>query len=592
MAVFDSLETEMECGPMKRRNISFVAITLALLGGLFAPELAEARQQRMQVLLVPLNRAEPGRGNFGVDVCRSLQRHLDELDTHVSVPFRNMQDVMRRLRVGQEDLDCVTGRQLALQMNAELVFCGTWDPQPDNTTVVKSLFQQVQTGEVFEVPAVTAGNAADAAAQVFQAFHTYTRQLEHTAFCQEYLASGQWAEARSNCLIALELNPQSLTAHQSLARALLEMDSLERSLQVYRQVLEMTNFINDDALLTAGIVATRLGYREEAGKYFGLYLEINPGDINVRLTIASDVAAEGDALGALQLVEAGIRLEPDSLSLKQFAGHFAMQAAQDVLARQPGGQEDLDPEAAELLEKALGYYMVIFDAHGADTETRMLTNMLGTLNLLRRPEDAVSLGARIVAAKPDEARLWSIYADALNRVGRIDEALAALDSVAAREPDYDRVAARRGQWLLQQGRVDDAKAAFRRAVERTEIMTDDVANNIFAVAYRKQQANEYDDALRIYAAADEFAVDPHTKGMIAFFRGSIRYSQATRMVEPEMTVEAARRALPVFREALGFFRQSGPYAASNPQAAAQVQQHTENTERYIEIAEILIRRGR
>lgn len=587
----------MEFAPMKRRNVSFPVLVLALLAGLLVPDMAEARQ-RMEVLLVPLNRAEPGRGRFGQDVTRALQGHLDELDTHVSVSFQRMRETMNRLRVRPEELDCITGRQLAVQMDAALVFCGTWDPQPDNTIVVEAEFVQARTGESFQVPTVTATSADDAAQQVFEAFHTYIRQLERTSFCEDYLDSEQWVDALNNCLIAVELNPQSVRAQFSLGYAYLELDSLRQSLEAFRKVLEMTDYVHDDALLTAGIVATRIGEREEARRYFSLYLDLNPGDTEVRITVAHDVAEAGDDLAALEIVESGLELDPDSLDLldlKEWAGTFSMRAAQTLIAEQLSDQEELDPRAAELLEKAIEYYEHVFEAYGEEAEETMLSNMMATLNLLGRRDDAVDLGGRIVAVKPETPRMWSIYADALSRVDRIEEALAALDSLAVRDPEYERLTARRGQWYLRLGRAEDARDAFADAVERGDIDSESAARFFLRHAQDYQRAEEYSRAYEIYGMADQFAELPETRGMVAFFQGFIRYTQAEQMVQAAggiETAETARRVQPLFNDALAYFQASAPYAAIGDREASQVRQFMEGAERYLEIIEIVIRRGR
>jgi tetratricopeptide (TPR) repeat protein len=56
-------------------------------------------------------------------------------------------------------------------------------------------------------------------------------------------------------------------------------------------------------MLHAGILAAKLERPDESQGYFRQYLELNPGNVDVRLTIATDLANAGDPAGALTLVE-------------------------------------------------------------------------------------------------------------------------------------------------------------------------------------------------------------------------------------------------------------------------------------------------
>lgn len=385
----------------------------------------------------------------------------------------------------------------------------------------------------------------------------------------------------------------------------MELDSLEQSLTALQKVLEL-NPAKTDALLTAGIVATRLGQEEVARGYFRQYLELNPGSVEVRIQVATDVNDAGDPEGALQIVEEGFAQAPDNISLIQYAGHFALQAAQGYESESQGadGEEQPSPRADSLYDVALGYYGRVFDQQGAQAQPSMLSNMISALVKLDRAQEAVELGRRVVAAKPDNANLWSNYATALQRAGQIDEALAALDSVIARQPDRPAVHARRGDWLLEAGRLDAAVAAFEQAITRGEATADQVGHNIFVTGYTQKfdmdaatypnefpadyMREELDAALDYFALAREIADSEQTDAMASFWSGYILYNRAMRLQEPE-TVASAQEALPLFQEALQFFQQSGPYAET--QSSFELADFINGANQYIEIQQLLIERG-
>src|SRR5690606_17586827 len=124
-------------------------------------------------------------------------------------------------------------------------------------------------------------------------------------------------------------------------------------------------------------------------------LELNPGNLQVRLKIAADIAQAGDPRGALLLVEEGVTSDSVDVTTLQYAGHFALAAARESMENAGQGGE-VSPDVQTLLEKALGYYSRAFDMAGTEADATMLTNMLVAYRLLERNEEAVAFGQRAV----------------------------------------------------------------------------------------------------------------------------------------------------------------------------------------------------
>lgn len=611
----------MEPTETYRRPLIVAVAALMTAGGLVlaAPAPAQDAQQpnqpggRYRVLVAQLTRQGEVDEGFGEDIVEAVRERIDQLATHAPVEEDALDDALDQYDLDEEDLDCVTGRQLANQMQVELVMCGEYQ-QAAQGVQVSARFVGATTGEAFEVEPFTAAEPEQAAQQIFAAFEQYVNQLRFGQFCLQDLQSQAWASALGRCNNALALNPNAQQALVGKGRALLELDSLEQSLATFQKVLEL-NPSKTDALLTAGIVATRLGQQDVARDYFHRYLELNPSSVEVRLKVATDVNNAGDPEGALQIAEEGLAQTPDNVTLIQYAGHFALAAAQEYETQpqgangapaqapetDPTGTQDTEPDpgtegaplpprADSLYNVALNYYRQAFELQGAEANVTMLGNMLNALVKLQRPQEAVDLGARVVAAKPNQAGLWSNYATALQRAGQLEQALTALDKVVELNPEYEAVYARRGNWLLEADRLDDAMTAFETAISRGDATADDVGRNIFVMGYnQKFKTDDFDAALDYFALARDFAESAQTDAMASFWTGYVIYNQAIEIEKPG-TPESAQQALPMFQEALGFFEQSGPYAET--QSSFELADFITGTNQYIERQQLIIDRGR
>src|SRR5690606_5224061 len=109
-------------------------------------------------------------------------------------------------------------------------------------------------------------------------------------------------------------------------QALWKLDSLQAALSTFQQLIELDPG-NQDALLSAGIVATSLEQRDIASQYFHEYLALNPGNAPVRRTVAGEAAKAGDPETALGIVEEGLSGDSVDIALYQYAGQLATAAA-------------------------------------------------------------------------------------------------------------------------------------------------------------------------------------------------------------------------------------------------------------------------
>lgn len=602
-----------------------LGIGLSVLFAFGSVATAAAQQQpsgRYRIVLPKFEREGDVDDDFGEDLIDDLRELIEGLATHQPVENDEYEDALDRFDLDEDEMQCFQVRQVALQIEAELVMCGTYSQAQGESMSVSARFVSAQSGAEFEVAEFVAASHEEAAQQIFTEFERYVNQSRLVVFCWEDMGSQNYEDALDKCTRSLELNPQDVRALYGKARALFELGNtirqaaiddavnnpgqardtelpaeargyFERSLEAHEAVFAVDE-LHEDALKTAGIAAAHLDRNEQARDYFEQYLELNPGDTQVRLTIARDLANAGDPVGALAIAEEGLQQDTaPSMTLVTYLGHFSLRAAQNMQGEAEGAgdeEEATGPDSATtaMFEKALGYYQQVFEEQGSEADPIMLRNIIATLSSLERYDQAAQMAEQIVAAKPDDAPIWSTYATVLNRNGDVDAAIAALDSVQALDPSYPGVWQRKGFWLMRSDRLDEARPALDSAIAKGEIASDGVAQQVFRYGYQKHQDGLPDQALDIFEIARGYAETPQTDAMTKFWTGFILLREGRQVAEPN-TPESAEASLPMFQRALELFQESEPYTSTAQ--SINLQQFIGNAERFIEIQQLLLERG-
>ncbi|MEN8374984.1 MAG: tetratricopeptide repeat protein, partial [Gemmatimonadota bacterium] len=449
-------------------------------------------QGRFKVLVPNLEPLEGAKDNFGKDVSEKLRDLIDDMDTHVSVERDEIRKKLREFDLKEKDLGCIQWRQLAVQMSVELIFCGEYT-ETNSTRIVNSNFQGARNGEPFTVPEFSSTDDDHAAQEIHGAFQDYVQQLRSAAICVDYVGSQQWDNALRTCEEALAINPTMQTALYSRGRAKLgkaegmegtngspgERDQLVHgSLSDFDAVLEQ-NPVHEGAMQSAGYAATLLGDGERALGYFRQMLELDPGNVDVRLRVALDLMEAGDPAGALTLAEEGVEYAPEDMTLKLYIGHFALPAAQ----RYEESEDEADWALANpTYEKALANYDAVFTAQPDSADAVMLRNMLNAMRKLEQTDRAVAFGDRAEAALPDDAGLLVQVATVRKDAGQLDRAIETLESARAIDESVANFDGMMASWLIEAGRLADARAALSRARDAGSISGDDAANLLFAFA--------------------------------------------------------------------------------------------------------------
>ncbi|MCY4399593.1 MAG: hypothetical protein OXE96_09685 [Gemmatimonadetes bacterium] len=568
---------------------------LALLFGPMLAARADAQvATRFRVMvtnLVPLNDAND---DFGKDLAKALRELINQFQTHQPVDEDEIRDAAKEFDLDMEELDCIRSVQLATQLRAENVFCGTYTENKDEKTFsLMGLQFAAPGGASFPIEDQTwhEDDYEAAAAEIAGSFETFVAQLRAAVFCGDFFNSKDWESAERNCTQALAISPGDTQTRNIYAMLLRETDRNEESYEQALMVIEQDP-LHEQALQLAGYLAAQLNRNEEARQHYTAYLQLNPGSVPVRLQIAYDLAMAGDPEGAMILAEEGLELESDNVDLRLGHASYATRAAQDMSAG-AAANAPISMEAAELYRKALESFQVVYGVQGDEMKVENIRTMIAGYAQLGQFEEAISMANQGIQTHGEDALLWSLYADVLKRAERVEEAVAALDEAEARDPALPNVKARQGSWLLELGREEEAVTYLQEAVEKGEQNADAMANLIFATAHRKGVAVEdWNFALRLIGLAKSFEdeVSEKTLGQLDFWHAYSLYQQSIEQ-EQAQTLETAQLTLPKFQQAARLFGlpRVAEYASSNN---IGLQQFRDATQQYIEIEEAIIQRGR
>jgi tetratricopeptide (TPR) repeat protein len=573
----------------------FLPAVLAWPGPASAQDAPERAGERITILVPSLAPGQGLRPRFGEQAARELQVQIERLHTHRTVSNRDLRNALRRHNVRGEQLtDCLVARQLASLEGWGLVVCGAYEDAGGGQVRVVASFVAAETGESFDVePFVVSERAPKEAAQrVLQTFDTWHTQLRHTLFCSDYVDIGQWDMAVTNCQQALALNPGSRAARYLLGHIYWNTDRHLEALGMLDELLELDP-AHQEALKLAGIVATQMGDRPRARDYLDRYMELNPGDVRVRLTIATEIANAGDPEGALRFAQLGREIEPDNVDLINYIGHYAINAA--LLAEGKVAREDpaapSQAEIDELFSIAADAFEEVLRARGDDIEPAVLERLTIARSRLGQVEQAVALGRRATEIAPDNGAIWEAYARALEEAGRIDDALAAIRRAEELGRAGPGLTQRAAQLFLRRGDTAGAIRTLRSAVDRGDMEAHDAWRTVFRYAYQtRYQAGQLAEAFRVVDQAAPLALTANDRMARNFWMGYFLFLQAMQAHEPQ-TVESAQRSKPMFERALQLFEASRGYERVEPSAQV-LPRLIENCHRMIDIQNALIRRGR
>lgn len=508
-------------------------------------------------------------GPSGDRVADQLRRLVSDMATHTAVAERDMRRAMGQYEL--EQLDAITARQLAQQMQYENVLWGTIS-QGGAGLEADVIFVDVPTGDQIQLDDVTAADPNALAQAIYAEVDQTVEGIRQAAFCNDYLSSQQFEQALETCNRALGIVPGSTTALYGKATALLNLERYEEALATYEELLEIDPG-HQDALLGAGLAASQLGRSDVAMGFYNRYLEVNPGNVQVRMTVANDIAKTGDYVSAFRVLEPALAENADNVDFQRYLFSIATAAGQAV-------QTAEGPDAARpFFETALDAYEASFGTGEAELDASTIRQAIAVTNALGDQARALELARDATVRFDTVAAIWSQYATVLSDADRHAEAVQALDRVVQLDPDYENVYIRRAMAKMEAGDRQSALADLQQAAQRGD--RENVARVILSMAGPALQANRFAEAAGLLEIAQNYAEGP-TRSEVNFFLGYSYYKQgeAIARANTEGSAADARRALEFFRRALPLLEGSAHAQAATVAGAAR--QYIENQEAILE----------
>ena len=563
---------------------------LALLLGPLAPASAQA-SDRLKVMitnLVPLDRADD---DFGKDLAKALRELINDFARYQAIEEKEIRDAAKRYKVKMEELDCVLSLQMVIQGVARIAFCGSYtENREDETFTIKGVRFTAGGRAALEIPDRTwhEDDYRAAAQEIAASFDAFVTQIQNAQFCGDFYEMENWVDAEEKCLIALRISPNDTQVRLIYSQLLRRTDRPEQAYEEVLKVIELEP-ADETALQLAGFLAATQDRLEEAGAHYRQLLQLDPGNVAVRLNIAYELAQGGEPAMATLLVEEGLDLEPDNTKmLLQHAG-FATKAGMDLRV----DDQPMSMEAAEFIQKGLVSYGKAYETLGQEMNPEHLFRMIAALSELVRLEQALDLTEQVLETHGDEARFWAVNGEILKNLDRADEALLALFEAEFRDPGYPNIKARQGRLLLENGREDEALPAMMESVQKGEQSADVIASMFFRQAVRKGiEVDNWPYALRVIEMAKTFDSDlsENTKGQLDFYYAYALYKQAVIDQAPE-SLHSAKASRPKFREVARLLGLSHVAAYGRAKQPDRYQQLSDNTQQYIAIQDALIRKG-
>lgn len=551
-----------------------IPLLAALVGALGAVEPVAAQQDgsgRARVLVATFQTADGIDDDFGGDIADRVRERVQDFDLLTSVGEDELDSALDRFELDPRQMDLISWRQLAGRLNAQLIVYGEIGPGGSSGNQVDAVFIETRgAGEETEVPEFSVsgdgGSAADRAAdEIATTLDRHVDFLSARLNCQDYLSSDQLSDAVRNCDTALSIRPNSTEALYLRGQIAVEQEEWEAAIEYLEQAVEQ-DASHEEALQSLAYAHAQAGNRERSVELYRDYLEFNPDDQDVRLSVAYNLASAGAFPAAMQILQDGVERDSTSSALWKYLGDVALRqgtAADEAQVR--GGSTISDTSA---IRTALEAYQQFVSLRPDSVDASLYRNMTNVQQTLGRIDEALDLVdealGRIDSTGTGRASLWSKRADLLDARDDLSGAIAAMDSVLTNDSTYQRAYFKRGLYRLRSGDDDAAMSDFRTAVERGT-PRNDIAQSLFATGFQQYYQNDqFRQAAEMFEAGLEFAEEQQITRQLHFWAGWswFRVARAIDDGNQEEACDPAQRAQRILERVPDHIQQAGDVQAS------------------------------
>jgi tetratricopeptide (TPR) repeat protein len=431
--------------------------------------------------------------------------------------------------------DPITARLLAAQLRAEEYVEGAVSRGATGYRLDTRLVLTRDNTMVQPLPAAEAADVGAAARAVVASIQEARKQLDDVRACENAIRDGNHAAAITAGRTGITEYPRATMARVCLARAFIAQKAPADSVISVLKGAVAIDSMNRPALELLGVAYKQANQMDSAVTTWGRLISFYPADSKLVSEVVNEIAASGRPAVAKPIIERAVEQNPGDPAMTNLLFRIQI-AAKDWKGATKTGEElaRADTGAADTT-----YFLRLAVAYDSDSQ----------------PQKASETLARGVAKFPNNAALWSTYAQMLRNAGQLQQSLTAIDRALAINPNVEHGHFRRAQVLVELGQLDSAFASGKRAVAAGEdknlvgqLMLVE-ANKKFRAARASQARADYQEAVRLLSQADSIAPNP----TISFLLGASAFSvgdQAARENQKTKSCELAQLAEDSFTTAM------------------------------------------
>jgi tetratricopeptide (TPR) repeat protein len=431
--------------------------------------------------------------------------------------------------------DPITARLLAAQLRADEYVEGTVTRAGAGYRLDTRLVLTRDNTMVQPLPRAEAADVGGAARAVVASIAEARKQLDNVRACENALRDGNHPAAITAARMGITEYPQATMARVCLARAFIAQKAPVDSVIPVLEAVLAADSANRPALELLGVAYKQANQTDRAVTTWGRLIRYYPNDAKLVSEVVNEIAASGRPEIAKPIIEQAVEQNPGDPALTRLL--FLIQlASKDWKGATKTGEE-------------------LFRVDTASADTSNILRLAVAYDTDSQPQKAAETLARGVAKFPNNAALWSTYAQMLRNAGQLQQSLSAIDRAISINPNVEHGWFRRAQVLVELGQLDSAFASARRAVAAGEdkslvgqLMLVE-ANKKFRAARQTQQRADYQEAVRLLTQADSIAPNP----TISFLLGASAFSvgdQAARENQKAKSCELANLAEESFTTAM------------------------------------------
>lgn len=279
--------------------------------------------QRSRTLVATFQTSGGVDDDFGREVTERLRDWVEgDASLLIAVDEDEMEDALKRFDLDPHAMGLVEWRQVAARMDAELLVFGKVLPAEEEGNRVQGVIVESSGGARFEVPPFTVmgdgGDALDTAAGELQsALEGFLSYYSARLNCRDYLSADYYRDAARNCERALKIHPSSEEALYLRGQVALEQEKWSEAVEYLSRAVEQDSSY-DRALQSLAYSHAKAGSGDQALQLYRRYMEFNPDDVDVRLSVAYNLATADQLDAAQAIVQDGLERAPGNEDLQTY----------------------------------------------------------------------------------------------------------------------------------------------------------------------------------------------------------------------------------------------------------------------------------